>query len=126
MNKVALEECDFERLSAFTLALRNKGEKEKVAALDEHLHGAVVFREGEIAWNCVTMRSCVCILDLASGQSWNYRLAFPADADVSRGRISVLSPLGASLLGRREGEEFSYDSPGGQRRVRVESVDHEY
>jgi regulator of nucleoside diphosphate kinase len=69
------------------------------------------------------MRSLVDILDLGSGQSWSYRLAFPADADVSRGRISVLSPLGASLLGRREGEIFSYDCPGGQAMVKVERVE---
>jgi len=125
MYKVALEKSDFERLSALTLALRRKGQTEKAAALDEHLHGALVFGEGEIAWSCVTMRSLVRIRDLVSGHSWTYRLAFPAEADISRGTVSVLSPLGAALLGRREGEEFGYDSPGGRMRVRVEAVDHD-
>ena len=125
MNKVALEKSDFERLSAYTLALRRKGQSEKAAVLDEQLHGALVFGEGEIAWNSVNMRSLVTIRDLGSGQAWTYRLTFPAEADISRGTVSVLCPLGASLLGRREGEEFCYDSPGGQVRVRVEAVDHD-
>jgi len=125
MNKVALEKSDFERLSALTLALRRKGQTQKAAVLDEQLHGALVFGEGEMAWNSVTMRSLVTIRDLGSGQIWTYRLAFPAEADISRGTVSVLCPLGASLLGRREGEEFSYDSPGGRMKVRVEAVDHD-
>jgi transcription elongation GreA/GreB family factor len=36
----------------------------------------------------------------------------------------VMSPLGAALLGRKEGESFSYESPGGLMRVRLERVTH--
>jgi regulator of nucleoside diphosphate kinase len=50
---------------------------------------------------------------------------FPADADIANGKISVLTPLGAALLGRREGETFSYESPGGKVDVRVDGVEYQ-
>ncbi len=43
-------------------------------------------------------------------------LAHPANADASRGRISVLSPVGRALLGRRTGDVAGLDLPSGARR----------
>ena len=42
-----------------------------------------------------------------NGVEKTYRIVGPHEADPARGRISYLSPLGASLIGRKEGEEIS-------------------
>ena len=65
----------------------------------------------------------VTLREAATGEEYAYRLVFPADADVSRGRLSVLTPLGAALLGRRSGESFVYESPGGPIEVAVVRVE---
>jgi transcription elongation factor GreA len=51
-----------------------------------------------------------------------YIIVVPAEADIARQRISLDSPLGAAISGRRAGEEVSVDSPGGIRRVAIVHV----
>jgi regulator of nucleoside diphosphate kinase len=46
-------------------------------------------------------------------------LVFPREADMGQRRISLFSPLGAALLGRRRGETVRYAAPGGEIEVRI-------
>jgi transcription elongation GreA/GreB family factor len=47
---------------------------------------------------------------------------FPADADLEKGRISILSPLGTALLGYRAGDVVTWERPRGTRRLRIEDA----
>jgi regulator of nucleoside diphosphate kinase len=125
MDKPRLTETDFERLSALAGALRRSRQPGRASVLGERLQNALVFQTDGVVWNHVTMNSLVTIRDQKSGEAFTYKLVFPADADIADGRISVLTPLGAELLGRCEGESFSYESPGGRMGVSVERVVHE-
>lgn len=51
-----------------------------------------------------------------------YTIVGPVEADVAAGRISMVSPLGAALMGRTAGSEVSFASPAGQRRAVVVAV----
>lgn len=94
-------------------------------ALANRLKNALVFKEDELPGTFVRMQSTATLKDLSTGESFVYRLVFPADADIAYGRISILSPLGVAMLGRKVGEEFRYQSPGGTVRIRVEDNSHE-
>jgi len=102
----------------------------KSASHDEaHLHDlaselehALLVARDEIPPGVVAMDSAVRVLDLSSGERREYTLAYPAEANLAEGRISVLAPLGTALLGYREGDEFEWHMPGGLRRLRIEKV----
>ncbi len=51
-----------------------------------------------------------------------YVVVGPVEADVAGGRISMVSPLGAALMGRTVGEEVSFSSPGGTRSAIIVEV----
>jgi transcription elongation factor GreA len=51
-----------------------------------------------------------------------YTIVVPAEADIARQRISLDSPLGSAISGHRAGDEVSFDSPGGARRVAIVDV----
>ncbi|ANN68492.1 GreA/GreB family elongation factor [Bordetella bronchialis] len=55
----------------------------------------------------VTMRTRLLLRD-AAGAEQTLTLVYPAEADVAQGCISVLSPLGLSLLGCREGQTVQW------------------
>ena len=57
-----------------------------------------------------------------SGAAQTVRLAYPEEADAGKGRVSVLSPLGNALLGVRVGDQVSFATPVGERRVRVTGI----
>ena len=52
-----------------------------------------------------------------------YALVGPAEADIGRGLISVASPMGTALMGRREGESVTFKAPDGERSAAVIQVD---
>ncbi|WP_300654626.1 GreA/GreB family elongation factor [Hydrogenophaga sp.] len=67
----------------------------------------------EIPPDVVTMYSQVIVEDLDSHQRQKLTLCYPADAEPHLGFISVLSPVGASLLGQRVGATARWRTPNG-------------
>jgi transcription elongation GreA/GreB family factor len=57
------------------------------------------------------------------GRHFQFHLVPPMEANINRGKLSVATPLGKALLGRRPGEEFSYEAPGGSIHVKVLAVE---
>lgn len=67
----------------------------------------------EVPHDVVTMYSRVRLLPLDGAPALTLTLCYPADADPARGFVSVLSPLGMSVLGLRAGDEARWRLPGG-------------
>lgn len=67
----------------------------------------------EVPPDVVTMYSQLILEDLASGKRQKLTLCYPADAEPHLGFISVLSPVGASLLGQRVGAVVRWRTPNG-------------
>jgi regulator of nucleoside diphosphate kinase len=68
------------------------------------------------------LESTVDVRDLDSGEVDRFTLTLPEQANAAEGRLSILAPLGTALLGYSEGDEFSWEMPGGIRRLRIERV----
>ena len=69
------------------------------------------------------LNSQIVYRDLDSGQERNVTLGLPIDANIDAGIISVLSPVGAALIGLPEGAQFQWSMPGGRvRKVQIESI----
>jgi len=64
----------------------------------------------------------VTLLDMESEEEITYQLLGPEEADVKKGSISVLSPLGKSLLGKTVGEDVKAKTPGGMREFEVVEI----
>jgi regulator of nucleoside diphosphate kinase len=62
------------------------------------------------------------VSDPKSGEVETYTLVYPDAADITEGKLSVLAPMGAALLGAREGHVVKFETPGGVRRVKVMKV----
>lgn len=59
--------------------------------------------------------SKVIIENIDTGDSSEYQLVGPEESDIDQGRISVSSPLGREIIGKRPGDEFALQAPGGRR-----------
>jgi regulator of nucleoside diphosphate kinase len=61
--------------------------------------------------------------DNKTGEVRRVTLVYPDEADVSRGRISVLTPIGAALIGLSESQSIDFQPPsGGLRSLTVLKV----
>jgi regulator of nucleoside diphosphate kinase len=83
---------------------------------------AIVVEPDVMPPDVISMGSRVYVRDLVTGARSEYTLVFPAKADLAARRLSVLAPLGTALLGSRQGDEVTWEMPGGVRRLRVELV----
>lgn len=76
----------------------------------------------EVPTDRVGFGSRVTVEDLKTREQTTYTLVFGDYIDVEGGQISLASPLGQSLLGKREGDEVSLQLPRGERRLRIEEM----
>lgn len=83
--------------------------------LDDWLDGADLVPSREVAPDVVTMYSQVLLADALTGARRTLTLVYPADAEPEAGFVSVLSPVGAALLGRRVGTSATWVTPDGRR-----------
>ncbi len=65
----------------------------------------------------VQMGSRVRYRDDASERVHEVRLVYPLEADIARGRVSVLTPVGAALLGLEEGASIAWRDNAGQHKA---------
>lgn len=60
--------------------------------------------------------ACKIVLEnIDTGESVEYKLVGPDESDIEKGRISVSSPLGQAIIGKKEGDEIILHAPGGKR-----------
>lgn len=89
----------------------------------EEVGRATVYAAADIPRDVVTMYSTVSFTDEASGATRAVQLVYPKDADISAGRISILTPIGAGLVGLREGQSILWpDRDGRERRLTIVKV----
>ena len=126
MNAVIwLTEQDYKRLRNVLVehTRQSRSIERELETLEELLELARVVQAESVPENVVTMNSRVLFRDVGSDEQGTVTIAYPADANASSGRISVLSPVGTALIGAAEGQEVEMPLPHGQtRRIRIQSV----
>ena len=90
--------------------------------LERQLRDATVVRAEEVPADVVTMGSRFRFTDRRTGVSEAYRLVYPEEADLDRGRLSVFAPIGTAVFGRRARQTVWWQVPWGLRVVRIEEV----
>jgi regulator of nucleoside diphosphate kinase len=120
---IHISESDCDRIVNLATTLETRAPELAQMLLGE-VDRATVYAEGELPGDAVALGSEVEFLDESSGKSRRVRLVLPAEADIERGRISILTPVGAGLIGLRAGDGIDWPCPDGRPRVlRIVAVD---
>lgn len=91
--------------------------------LFEEIARAKVHSAGRISMDVVTMNAQVEFVDEASGATRIVQLVYPRHADIAANRISILTPIGAGLIGLREGQSILWpDRVGHERKLTIVKV----
>lgn len=115
---------DLERLRALVDQNQAGRDAALADALDAELDRAVQVSDDEVPPDVVTMNSRVVFQEVGSGVRREVVLVYPSHADVREGRLSVLAPIGAALIGLSTGQEIDWTLPDGREVVlRILSVE---
>ncbi|MBL8530750.1 MAG: nucleoside diphosphate kinase regulator [Hyphomonadaceae bacterium] len=118
---IIVTQNDHEELIA--LALKALGQAPGAAMLLQEMQRAKVVEPAALPHGVLAMNDRV-TFDY-DGQTYrDFQLVYPQCADFADGRISVLTPVGAALIGLRDGQSISWpaDRQGGAHRLTVKEV----
>jgi regulator of nucleoside diphosphate kinase len=103
------------------LALRAEHHHPVVAAmLLAEIERAEIHGDGNLPPGVVRLGAEVDFVDEKSCQLRTVKLVLPAEANISLGRISILTPMGAALYGLSAGASIDWpDLDGHERRIRI-------
>lgn len=113
LTERTLTELDHARLARLTRHTGNASPTPLEGLVDEVLDSAELVSSRAVSPDIVTMNSQVELADLATGKRQRLTVCYPCDAEPSAGLVSVLSPVGASLIGRRVGSIARWQTPKG-------------
>lgn len=78
---------------------------------------------GDLPADVVTMGSRVVFRDEATGETHSVELVYPKDADMEAHRLSILTPVGAALIGMKRGSAIDWPNRRGvARRLTIADV----
>ena len=71
----------------------------------------------------VGLLSRVGMTNLANNSRMTYTIVSPHEANLREGKISIKSPIGQALLGKKAGDEVEVSVPAGKLRLRIDSIE---
>ncbi len=94
----------------------------EVRRLQSILEKAEILPEESISTDVIGLGTRFILQDLTLKESGSFTLVSPAEVDLESGKISVASPVGRILLGKKEGDQVSAKLPWGTSRFRVIAI----
>ena len=128
--KIALElrearsDGDFRENAPLDAAREAQGQLEaRIRELEGMLRHAVLVESDDQTGAGARIGSKVTIVNVATGASSEYQLVNAAEARPGTGRLSVESPVGAAVQGKRVGDEVLVTAPSGVIRFRLDKIE---
>ncbi len=121
-REVYISRYDDKRLRELMAVARRfgrEGEDPHLKELETALSRGKMVDLQDVPPDLVTMNSKVCLLDLKEKQELVRSLVFPVDARSEEEHISILEPLGTTMLGYRVGDVFTVSDDGNKRKYQV-------
>ena len=113
MPRIVVSESDHERLTGLATAALNRVPETAQELLAE-MERAEIVSAPSVPANVVRMGSRVTFLP-TDGRKRRITLVFPAEEDITKSRVSIMTPIGAALIGLTEGQSIQWTARDGRR-----------
>ncbi len=121
--RIIMAETEVERLSTLATQMQQAAPLAADMLLAE-IDRAEIRADNDMPGDVVRMRSTVRFEDDANGVARSVLLVYPKEADIEAGKISVLSLVGAGLIGLAVGQSIRWpDRDGHERLLRILKVE---
>jgi transcription elongation factor GreA len=87
----------------------------RIGELEFKIGNADIIETKKLPKDRAVFGSRVVLENIDTGEDVEYQLVGPDESDIGKGRISVTSPLGRALIGKKPGDELAVQVPGGKR-----------
>lgn len=92
------------------------------AQIQQRLASLSLINLQKIPHDRVAYGSKVVLFDYSADKDVEYKLVSPEESDISQGLISITSPIGRSLLGKKLGDDVQIVTPGGKKDYEIRGL----
>ncbi len=96
----------------------------RVAELEDKLSRAEVIDVSRLSGDKVQFGATVTLVDEDTDKEVTYQIVGDFEADVSKGKISISSPIARALIGKEVGDSVEVNTPGGGKSYEILSVEY--
>jgi transcription elongation factor GreA len=119
----AREKGDLKENAEYDAAKEAQGLLEaRIKRFEAELATARVLDASNIDTSKVSILTRVTITNMATQKSMTYQIVSEKEADLKSGKISITSPIGKGLVGKKEGDIAEIQAPSGQIRFRIDRI----
>ena len=111
---IILCEADRDRLRALIRNFAGTRYEDEAENLSGEVERAEIVAADALPSDVITLHSTVRFIDRSTQKERDVTLVLPSEADAVGGRVSVIAPVGAALLGLRSGQSIEWDLPNGK------------
>ena len=124
IHKAAADK-DFRENAPLEAAREYQGHLEaRIRELETSLKKAVVIDEKQTVGHRIKIGDTVVIRDMGSGELITYTLVDAREANPTKGKISIVSPIGKAILGKSKGATIEVTAPAGILPYLIEDISH--
>ncbi|MBF0492986.1 MAG: transcription elongation factor GreA [Deltaproteobacteria bacterium] len=121
---LAIEEArahgDLSENAEYDAAKNRQGQiNSRMLELEDKIARAQVIDPATLSSDKVVFGATVKLLDLDSEEEVKYQIVGADESDVKEGKISILSPIAKSLIGRKQSDIVKITTPKGSRELEV-------
>lgn len=119
----AREKGDLKENAEYDAAKEAQGLLEaRIRKFESEMATARILDATNIDTSKVTILTRVTITNLANQKSMTYQIVSEKEADLKAGKISITSPIGKGLVGKKEGDIAEVTAPNGRLSFRIEKI----
>lgn len=119
----AREKGDLKENAEYDAAKEAQGILEaKIAAFEGAMAHIRILDESSIDTSKVSILTKVTVTNLKLNKQVTYKIVSEKEADLKAGKISISSPIGKGLMGKKVGETAEIQAPAGTLQFRVEEI----
>ena len=120
----AAADKDFRENAPLAAAREERGHVEgRIKELQETLKSATVLEEKKAPAMKTGVGDTIILNDLTNGEELRYMIVDPREVDPSRGKISIASPMGKALIGKRNGDTVEITVRAGKLRYQIKLIE---
>ncbi|WP_197496198.1 GreA/GreB family elongation factor [Maribacter hydrothermalis] len=103
------------------VTIEDYAHKNVLEILHQNMSNAMLFESEDIPFDIVKMYSFITLVGNAGRQS-TFQIVPPNEVNIQKKKISVISSLGASVIGRAESDKITYGLPGDVISLKIQQV----
>jgi transcription elongation factor GreA len=110
--------------SEYQVALAEQNVNEtRIAELEDKLARADIVDVSKLSGSTIKFGATVTLIDEDTGEKRVWQIVGEPEADASKGKISITSPIARALIGKSKGETVVVETPGGAKAFAVRQVE---